>query len=99
MLSLWKKLFHTGLIIVLLMVLIVSHQTARADDVDDIQKQIDDLQHQMELSVKATTPLESEVSKLGKQVSGIQTQIKQAGAQIEELSLGIKERDKQIASQ
>ena len=81
------------------MVLIVSHQTARADDVDDIQKQIDDLQHQMELSVKATTPLESEVSKLGKQVSGIQTQIKQAGAQIEELSLGIKERDKQIASQ
>ena len=81
------------------MVLIVSHQTARADDVDDIQKQIDDLQHQMELSVKATTPLESEVSKLGKQVSGIQTQIKQAGAQVEVLSVGIKDRDNKIASQ
>jgi peptidoglycan hydrolase-like amidase len=97
--SLWKKLFHTAVIVALVMVLIVSHQIARADEVDDIQKQIDDLQHQMELSVNATTPLEGEVAKLSKQVAGIQAQIKQASVQVEELSLGIKERDKQIASQ
>lgn len=80
------------------MAIIVTHQTARAESLEDIEKQIADLQSQMELSVKATTPLESEVAKLSKQVAGIQAQIKLAGIQVEELSLDIKERDKQIAS-
>jgi peptidoglycan hydrolase CwlO-like protein len=99
MLSPLKKLFHTGLIIALVMFLIVSHQMVKAESLEEIEKQIADLQHQMELSVNATTPLESEVAKLSKQVAQIQAQIKQAGQQVEELSQGIKERDKKIASQ
>ena len=99
MLSPLKKLFHTGMIIALVMFLIVSHQMVKAESLEEIEKQIADLQHQMELSVNATTPLESEVAKLSKQVAQIQAQIKQAGQQVEELSQGIKERDKKIASQ
>ncbi|MBP9670428.1 hypothetical protein KBD75_03445 [Candidatus Woesebacteria bacterium] len=71
----------------------------QADEVSDIQKQIDDLQHQMELSVNATTPLESEVAKLSKQVNGIQAQIKQFEVSITTLEDGIEERDRQIKSQ
>ncbi len=99
MVSLWKKLFHVGYIFLLLMGLIVSHQIVQADEVSDIQKQIDDLQHQMELSVNATTPLESEVAKLSKQVNGIQAQIKQFEVSITTLEDGIEERDRQIKSQ
>jgi len=80
------------------MALIVSHQIVRAESLEDIEKQLADLQNQMELSVKATTPLESEVAKLSKQVNGIQTLIKQAGIKVEELSADIASRDKQIAS-
>lgn len=80
------------------MTIIVSHQTVRAESLEEIEKQIADLQNQMELSVKATTPLESEVAKLSKQVAQIQAQIKQAGIQVEELSVDIRDRDKQIAS-
>ena len=90
----------------LVMIIIVSHQRVMADICDgaaadcwNLEQQIDDLKKQMELSVNATTPLESEVSKLGKQLSDIQAQIKQAGAQVEALSQSISERDKEIASQ
>lgn len=78
---------------------IVARQMVRADEVGDIQAQIDDLQHQMELSVKATTPLESEVSNLNKQVASIQAQIKAAEKKVNDLSTGIAERDKQIGVQ
>jgi peptidoglycan hydrolase CwlO-like protein len=79
--------------------LIVSHQIVQADEVSDIQAQIDDLQHQMELSVNATTPLESEVSKLNKQVVGIQAQIKDFELKIKTLETGINDRDEKIKSQ
>ncbi len=99
MVSLWKKLFHVAIIFVLVMGLIVSHQIVRAESLEEIEKQLGDLQHQMELSVKATTPLESEVAKLSKQVSGIQGQIKQFEVSISTLEAGIDERDGQIKSQ
>jgi len=46
-----------------------------ADELEEIQKQIDDLQHQLDLSVKATTPLESEVKKLEEQLSSIKVRL------------------------
>lgn len=81
------------------MMLIVSRTPVRAESLEEIGKQIADLQNQMELSMKATTPLESEVAKLSKQVAGIQSQIKQAGEKVEELSVNIKSRDREIAVQ
>lgn len=72
---------------------------ARAESLEEIEKQLADLQSQMELSVKATTPLESEVAKLSKQVNGIQAQIKESEVRLQELEAGIKERDNKIKSQ
>jgi peptidoglycan hydrolase CwlO-like protein len=99
MVSLWKTLFHMAFFVLVIMVFIVSHQIARAESLGDIEKQIADLQHQMELSMSATAPLESEVAKLSKQLAGIQAQISQSGITIEELGNSIGERDKKIKSQ
>lgn len=94
-----KSFFHKLILLVAVISIIVTRQSARAESLEEIEKQIADLQSQMESSVKATTPLESEVAKLSKQVSGIQTQITQSGLQIRELENGIDERDKKIKSQ
>jgi len=99
MLSLWKKLFHSGLLVLCFIGIIVTHQRVKAESLQDIEKQIAELQQQMEASVKATTPLESEVAKLSKQVSGIQNQINESGARIKALEAGIAEREAKIKSQ
>ena len=99
MLSLWKKLFHTGLIILVIAILIVTQPRARAESLEEIERQLVDLQNQMQLSLKATTPLESEVAKLNKQIGGIQAQIKESGTRIQELENSIGERDRKIKLQ
>lgn len=66
---------------------------------DCLGRELENLQSQMEQSVKATAPLEAEVAKLSKQISGIQTQIKAGEAKMRELETSIAEREKQIASQ
>lgn len=99
MLSLWKKLFHTALIILVVAGLIVTQPRVRAESLEEIEKQLADLQNQMQLSLKATTPLESEVAKLNKQIGGIQAQIKESGDRIKELETNIGERDKKIKLQ
>lgn len=112
MVSLWKKLFHIVLSAALVVVLIVSHQIhVKAESCDGqydsgsdayytcLSRSISDLTQQLEAAKKASAPLESEVARLNKQLSGIQAQIKQAGAQVEALSVSIGERDKKIKSQ
>ncbi len=76
--------------------LIVSHQRVKAETLEEIEKQLSDLQNQMELSMKATAPLESEVAKLSKQLSGIQAQIVESGKKVEELSQSISLREGDI---
>lgn len=94
------KMFHKiVLILVLIIGMIVTYQRVRADQIQDIQAQIDDLQHQMELSTKATTPLEAEVKKLNVQISSIQAQIKGMEGKTIELEVSIAEREKKIATQ
>ena len=98
-------MFFAGIIV---LVCIVSRSTfVRAEDCggkngDDLynclQKQVDDFQNQLSLSVNATTPLESEVAKLSKQVTSIQTQITAAANKTKQLSLSIQDREKTIAS-
>ena len=46
-----------------------------ADEYEDLQKQIDDLQHQLELSRAATTPLEGQVKDLNAQLDAIVAKI------------------------
>lgn len=71
----------------------------RAESLEEIEAQLSDLQHQLELSVKATTPLESEVAKLNTQVASIQAQIKASEEKVKTLENDVKERDTQVAAQ
>jgi len=98
--SAWKKCLHRVVLPLLLLGVIVTYQgSARAESLEEIEKQISDLQNQMQLSVNATTPLEAEVAKLKKQVDGIQAQIKNSEIKIKELEVGIEEREQKIKSQ
>lgn len=80
-------------------IFIVTQGSVRAESLEEIEKQIADLQNQMELSIKATTPLETEVQKLSKQLSGIQAQISSLGVKLKDLEAEIKVRDEKIKSQ
>src|SRR3989339_507527 len=91
------KRFFT--IAVFLLVILAQNLPVRAETLEEIEKQINDLQNQMQLSVNATTPLEAEVASLNKQITGIQTQIKQAEIKSQELASSIAEREGKIKSQ
>lgn len=56
--------------------------SVRADELSDVQKQIDDLSRQLELSKNATTPLVSEVKKLEDQLASIQARLGQVSRDI-----------------
>lgn len=99
MFSAWRRVGHSLLLIVLFILIIVSHQSARAESLEEIEKQITDLSNQLQLSVAATTPLEAEVSKLQKQLSNIQAQVKAYEAEIVELEKDIGGRENKIKSQ
>lgn len=99
MISAWKKLFHSIVIVLILILTIVSHQTARAESLEEIEKQLADLSNQLQLSQAATTPLEAEVSKLLKQIGTIQSQIKDYESKIKDLSSDIEEREVKIKAQ
>lgn len=58
-----------------LLVILFSGTLARADEVADLQKQIDDNQRMLEMSVNATKPLEAEVNKLSQRIQSAQNQI------------------------
>lgn len=61
----------------------------KADEIEDLQKQIDQLNQQRELSVKATKPLEG-------QLEGLQRQLSQIQISLNNLSLNIKEKQKEL---
>jgi peptidoglycan hydrolase CwlO-like protein len=91
---------HTVFGLILVLAGIVTYQIhVRADELQDITKQLDDLQHQLELSVSATTPLEAEVAKLNARLTSIQSQITVAESKTKKLAADIAEREKQIATQ
>jgi len=71
----------------------------RAESLEEIEAQIADLSNQLQLSQKATTPLEAEVANLNAKIGSIQNQIGAAEQRVEELTSSIKEREEAIRSQ
>ena len=61
----------------------------RADEIEDLKKQINELNHARELSVNATKPLEGQLQSLERQLSQIQTNL-------DNLSAGIKQKQKDL---
>lgn len=97
-----KYLHHLFVIVALIVtVVIVTLSNVRADelDLDDINRQLSDLQNQLQLSINATTPLEAEVDKLQLQVNSIQSQIVAAEVELTTLEEGIDSREAELVSQ
>jgi len=70
---------------------------ARADELEDLQKQIDDLQRQLDLSKNATTPLESQVKDLDGQLSAIGARLNAISADLARSERDIEEQKKVLA--
>ncbi len=70
-----------------------------ADEVDDLQKQIDELEHLKQLSEDATKPLESEVGSLEKRINNARYSIEVAKKEAKALALKIGDREVDLALQ
>lgn len=73
--------------------------TVRADEIEDLQKQIDELNHSRELSVKATKPLEGQLESLQRQLAQIQATIDHLAAGIAQKQKDLEVREDKIAIQ
>ena len=71
------------LLVILLLPLSVFVKSTRADEIADLQKQINDLQKQLDASVKATTPLEGQVKDLQGQLASITSKIKSISSDLD----------------
>ncbi len=86
-----KKILSMFLVlIVLTLCMFTNFSFVRADEIEDLQKQIDDLSHAREQSVAATKPLEGQLGNLKNQLVSIQTKIKT-------LTLNISTKEKELA--
>lgn len=70
-----------------------------ADEVDDLQKQITELEHLKQLSENATKPLEQEVGSLEKRINNARYLIELAKKEAQSLSLKIGDREVDLALQ
>ncbi len=71
---------------------------ARADEIEDLQKQIDDLARQLEASQNATVPLEGEVKRLEGELGGIIVKIGQIKADMARSESELVDEKKQLAT-
>lgn len=71
----------------------------RADEVEELQKQIDELAHLKSLSEAATTPLESEVKNLEQKITNARNGIARAKTQSQEVAREIKDREEALKYQ
>lgn len=67
-----------------------------ADEIDDLQKQIDELSRAREQSVKATKPLEGQLDSLKRQLAQIQAALDNLSASIKRKELELKLREEKL---
>lgn len=94
--------------LVLSLIIVSQGKLVRAEDCssqsgdalsDCLGREIDNLSEQLQISVNATTPLETEVKSLNDKINSIQAQIKESEVNIENLEREIVERESKIKSQ
>lgn len=91
-----RKLFVFSLI--LFSAVLISTKATRADEIEDLQKQIDELSKQLEASQNATVPLEGEVKKLEAELGGIVVRIGQIKADMAKSENELVDEKKQLAT-
>ena len=77
----------------------IFNSTVHADEIEDLQKQIDSLNHARELSVSATKPLEGQLDSLKRQLAQIQANIDNLSASIKVKQKALDDREEKLALQ
>jgi peptidoglycan hydrolase-like amidase len=78
---------------------IVANFSRAIDPIDDIQNQINEIEHLRQLSIAATTPLENQVNDLEARIKKAQADIATAQEQTKNLAQTIDKEELQLASQ
>lgn len=91
-----RKIVTLGLLLAFLMLSFIG---VKADELDDINKQINELSSAREQSVAATKPLEGELGRLEDKLAGIEAGIEKAKAELRALEASIVKREKDFANQ
>ncbi len=86
------------LLVILLLPLFLFIKNTRADEISDLQGQINNLQSQLDASVKATTPLEGQVKDLQGQFSAITTKIKSISSDLDKSEADLAQQKLILAS-
>lgn len=73
--------------------------SVRADEIEDLQKQIDELNHARQLSINATKPLEGQLDSLKRQLAQIQTNLENLSANIKQKQKDLDIREDKLALQ
>lgn len=92
-----KKLSIFLLLVVSCQLLVVS--SAKADELEDLGRQIEELERARQQSIAATEPLEGELQRLEKKLIAVRDGLRQAKIRIKNLELGIKKREEDFTTQ
>lgn len=94
-------MFKRGLLIVFVLILglLIVGWPVRADELEEIEKQLKDLQRAYELSVSATSPLEKEVTQLKSKLVSLDASIVKADKDLKELEVSIFNREVELGFQ
>jgi peptidoglycan hydrolase-like amidase len=96
------QLLWSGLLLLLITLILSKGQSfsvGAIDPVQDLQKQIEDLEHLKQLSIDATKPLESELKNLDTKIKNARDGITSAKKQAETLAKNIDKRELDLAAQ
>lgn len=96
-----KKVVNFSIVILLIFsLLFVSAGSVKGyDELEKLQKQIDELERARIMSEEATKPLEAELGRLQQKLQNIQAGIVNAQNNLEQLAQSIKEREKEFEDQ
>src|SRR3990167_4541780 len=89
----------TAIFLVVTCVLLLVTLPVKADEIEDLQKQIDELNKTRELSVNATKPLEGQLGALQRQLAQIQVSLDTLAANIQTKQKELNIREDKIAMQ
>ena len=94
-----KKLLLSMLIVLPILLTTYYISPVRADEIEDLQKQINELSKSRELSEKATKPLEGQLDSLKRQLAQIQSRLNNLSASIKQKEKELKVREEKLAVQ
>ncbi|MBU1500397.1 hypothetical protein KKE48_06030, partial [Patescibacteria group bacterium] len=88
-----------GIILTIILLVLLAGGARATSPIEELQTEIDKLSASLEMSRRATTPLETELTRLREKLASIQAGIEKAKADLRDLELSIAEREKEFGQQ